>query len=116
MRNPLMLVVGIIGALLALAIVVFVLANRTEMDVSLFPYPRIVTAPVFLVVLVSFVAGALFGGLFVWMRGHPSRRLSGERKRRVKHLETNLASVTRERDTLKAELDRQPHGSPPVTV
>ena len=116
MRNPLMLVVGITGALLALAIVVFVLANRTEMEVSLFPYPRIVTAPVFLVVLVSFAAGAIFGGLFVWMRGHPSRRLSGERKRRVKHLETSLASVTRERDALKSELDRQPQDSPPVTV
>ena len=116
MRNPLMLGVGMLGALLALAIVVFVLANRTEMEVSLFPYPRVVIAPVFLVVLVSFAAGALFGGLFVWMRGHPSRRLSGERKRRVKHLETSLASVTRERDTLKSELDRQPHGSPPVPV
>ncbi|MDE0240948.1 MAG: LapA family protein [bacterium] len=116
MRNPLMLVVGMLGALLALAIVVFVLANRTEMEVSLFPYPRVVMAPVFLVVLVSFAAGALFGGLFVWMRGHPSRRLSGERKRRVKHLETNLASVTRERDTLKSELDRQPQRSPPVPV
>ena len=57
MRNPLMLVVGMLGALLALAIVVFVLANRTEMAVSLFPYPRIVMAPVFLVVLVSFAAG-----------------------------------------------------------
>lgn len=116
MRNPLMLVVGMLGALLALAIVVFVLANRTEMEISLFPYPRVVMAPVFLVVLVSFAAGALFGGLFVWMRGHPSRRLSGERKRRVKHLETNLASVTRERDVLKSELDRQPERSPPVPV
>ncbi len=116
MRNPLMLVVGMLGALLAFAIVIFVLANRTEMAVSLFPYPRVVTAPVFLVVLVSFSAGALFGGLFVWMRGHPARRLSGERKRRVRHLETDLASVRRERDALKSQHDRQPHGSPAVPV
>ncbi len=116
MRNPLMPVVGIVGVLLALAIVVFVLANRTEMEVSLFPYPRVVAAPVFLVILVSFAAGALFGGLFVLMRGHPARRLSGERKRRVRHLETSLASVTRERDMLKSELDRQPPGSPPMTA
>ncbi len=116
MRNPLMLVVGMLGALFALAIVVFVLSNRTEMEVSLFPYPRVMAAPVFLVVLGSFAAGTIFGGVFVWMRAHPSRRLSGERKRRVKHLETNLASLTRERDTLKSELDRQPRQPPPVPV
>ena len=116
MRNPLMLVVGIFGAVLALAIVVFVLSNRTEMELSLFPYPRVLAAPVFLVVVVSFAAGTIFGGLFVWMRAHPSRRLSGERKRRVKHLETTLASVTHERDTLKSQLDRKPRTSAQVPV
>ena len=113
MRNALLLSLWILGAAVALAIIVFVLANRSEITVSLFPYPGVLVVPVFLVVLVAFAAGALFGGLFVWVRGHP-----GHRGRQVRLLERDLASASHERDRLKSELDRHanraPSGSTPA--
>ena len=107
MRNPLVLSVWILGVAIALVIIVFVLANRSEIAVSLFPYPGVLVVPVFLVVLVAFAAGALFGGLFVWARGH-----SGRRRRQVKLLERDLASASHERDVLKSELDRHVNRAP----
>ena len=113
MRHPLMLSVWFLGAAVALAIIVFVLANRSEITVSLFPYPGVLVVPIFLVVLVAFAAGALFGGVFVWARGP-----SGRRRRRVRLLERDLASASHERDVLKSELDqhanRAPSGSTPA--
>ncbi len=113
MRSPLVLSVWILGAAVALAIIIFVLANRSEITVSLFPYPGVLVVPIFLVVLAAFAAGALFGGLFVWVRGH-----SGRRKRQVRLLERDLASASHERDVLKSELDRHanraPSGSTPA--
>ena len=107
MRNPVMLAVWILGAAVALAIIVFVLANRTDIPVSLSPYPRLLVVPVYLVVVAAFAAGALFGGLFVWARGHAGRRISGQRKRRLKLLERELASSSQDVEALKAELDRR---------
>ncbi len=107
MRNPLMPAVWIVGAAVALAIAVFVLANRSDIEISLFPYPGVLVVPVFLVVLAAFAAGALFGGLFIWTRGAPARHLSSRRRRQVKALERDLASASHERDRLKSELDRR---------
>ena len=120
MRNPVMLAAWILGAVVALAVVVFVLSNRTPVTVSLSPYPRELDLPLYLVFLAAFSGGALFGGIFVWARAHAGRRVSARRRRRIRALDRELGAAQEEIGTLRAQVRdgaaARPAGVPPATA
>jgi uncharacterized integral membrane protein len=108
MRNPGKLVIGFLALLVALVIVIFVLANRTIVEVSFAPLPWTSNPyPLWAVIMVFFALGALLGGLFVWASAHKSRKVSAQRKRRIKALEKELSSAHVQIGSLEAEAHKQ---------
>ncbi len=83
-------------AIVALIVVVFCWANREAVTVSLYPLPWVFTEiPLFIWLFAMVVVGILLGVVVAWVAGHDVRRLSGERKRRVRELERLLAEADR---------------------
>ncbi len=115
--NPLKLAVWLLGALVALAIVAFVLANRAPIVVSFSPLPwRSSEVWLGAVVLAFFCAGAVMGGLFVWAGGHKSRGLSARRRRRVKLLEKELDDARARNRDLEDEAGRRASARLPAAL
>ncbi len=105
MRNPVALAAWLLGTVVGVVLIVFVVSNRGTVVVSLAPYPRDVVVPVFLLVVTVFGFGALFGGIFVWLRAHTERRLSARRKRTIRTLEKELGRSRNEIVTLKSTIE-----------
>ena len=105
MRNPVALAAWLLGTVVGVVLIVFVVSNRGTVVVSLAPYPREYVVPVFLLVVTVFGIGALFGGIFVWLRAHTERRLSARRKRTIKTLEKELGRSRNEIVTLKSTIE-----------
>jgi len=104
MRNPAKLAVWFLAVLFALAILVFVLANRTVVPIFLAPLPiQDLYLPVWLVVALASALGAILGGLFVWASAHTSRRISAQRRKQIKALEKELAVTQSRSNTLESE-------------
>ena len=104
MRKPVNLVIGFLALLAALIIIAFVLANRTSVQVSFSPLPWVTNShPLWAVILVFFVMGALLGGLFVWASAHKRRKISAQRKRRIKVIEKELAASQAQIGSLEAD-------------
>jgi uncharacterized membrane protein YciS (DUF1049 family) len=107
MCKPVNLVIGFLALLAAFIIVVFVVANRTPVQVSFSPLPYDPVWHVWFVVLVFFGAGTLLGGLFVWANAHKSRKISAQRKRRIKVIEKELAASQTQIGSLEADARMQ---------
>ncbi len=60
--------------LVALALVVFAVDNRQTVTVSLWPLPIEASMGLYLVLLLTLLAGFLLGELAAWMNGHHWRR------------------------------------------
>ena len=84
-------------ALLALFAVVFAASNRDVVTLTLWPFPFALTAQLYLVVLLTLLAGFLVGLLVGWIASWRVRRVARERVRRVETLERELAAATAER-------------------
>lgn len=87
----------------ALAIVLFAVANRAAMTVSLDPFandPPMVSAtlPVFLLLLLVLIAGVILGGVSAWMRQSRWRR-------RARRLAGELRTARAETESLRRQLD-----------
>lgn len=92
MRSTAKVVTWAILALVALAVLVFCVSNRGPVTVSLYPLPYTVSElPLFLWLFGMMILGSLFGMIVAWIAGHDGRRLSHERKRRIRELEKRLA-------------------------
>lgn len=87
-----------------LLVVLFSISNRHMVDLSLWPLPSSVTAPLFLVALFAMLAGFLVGGFVVWNGGRVFRRRAREAERREAVLEKELART--ESDLEKARMAR----------
>src|SRR5438105_1873862 len=59
---------------LTLILVVFVVSNRAEVMLSLWPLSDGVAAPLYLLVLALFLMGALIGSVIAWLSGAKTRR------------------------------------------
>ena len=87
----------------ALAIVLFAVANRSTVTVSLDPFandPPTVSAvlPLFLLLLLVLIAGVILGGVSAWMRQSRWRR-------RARRLAADLKAARAEAETLRRQLD-----------
>jgi len=80
--------------LIAAAVLVpFAIANRTTVSLGLWPLPFLLEAPVYLLLLLSLLAGFFIGAGCVWIAGHWSRRELRRRRRRMEALERELAAT-----------------------
>jgi putative membrane protein len=81
----------VIGAI-ALILVIFAVANRGAVTLTVWPLPLVVDAPLYLVVLVTLLVGFFLGELVAWMNGHRWRREARRSAKRVEELERELAA------------------------
>lgn len=89
---------GIIGFVIAIAVVIFALANRGAISVVWSPVHSPAEFPVFSLVLVSLLIGFVAGGGMVWLNDMPLRR---ERRRQKKHI-AGLEKKMKENDEARA--------------
>jgi uncharacterized integral membrane protein len=99
-----------LGALL----VAFAVANRQTATLALDPFgiatpPLTVTLPLFLLVLLTLIAGALAGGFAAWIG-------QGKWRRAARRADAQMRALRAERDALNAELAREPVRLPVVAA
>jgi lipopolysaccharide assembly protein A len=82
----------ILIGLFALALVIFAVDNRQVVTVSLWPLPIEASMGLYLVVLLTLLAGFLLGELIAWMNGHHWRRQARQKTKRIEELERELAA------------------------
>jgi uncharacterized integral membrane protein len=78
--------------LVALALVIFAIDNRQVVTVSLWPLPIEASMGLYLVVLLTLLAGFLLGEIIAWMNGHRWRREARLKAKRIEELERELAA------------------------
>ena len=89
---------------LTLAVISFVLSNRQETAVGLWPLPSALEMPVWFLGLSALVVGFITGGFVSWLGGH-ARRVRGHRlERRVRELERTLAETEARADAAEKRL------------
>jgi lipopolysaccharide assembly protein A len=97
--------------LIAAAVLVpFAIANRTTVSLGLWPLPFLLEAPVYLLVLLTLLAGFFIGAACVWIAGHRSRRELRRRRRRLEALERELAATQARLTNQTDRLELQPPG------
>lgn len=82
----------IVLVLLAVA-VLFALVNRAPVELSVWPLPYTVTAPLFLVILMVLLVGILIGAAMSWVGGHKYRALARQRGHEVEAMRRQLAQA-----------------------
>ena len=74
--------------LIAAAVLVpFAIANRATVSLGVWPLPFLLEAPVYLLVLLTLLAGFCIGAAYGWFAGHWSRRELRRLRRRMEVLE-----------------------------
>ncbi|MGH6975232.1 MAG: lipopolysaccharide assembly protein LapA domain-containing protein [Stellaceae bacterium] len=96
----------LVTAPVALVLVVFAISNRARVSVTLWPFPFEIETQLFLVILLSLLAGLLVGMLLAWLSGSAARRESRARAKRI-------AALEREIDGLRTS---RPAGPPPRSL
>ncbi|HLI20608.1 MAG TPA: lipopolysaccharide assembly protein LapA domain-containing protein, partial [Stellaceae bacterium] len=77
---------------IALILIVFAVANRNTVTLTVWPLPLVLDAPLYLIVLLTLLVGFLLGELVAWMNGHRWRREARRSAKRVAELESALAA------------------------
>jgi len=90
---------------LAIALIVFAVANREIVTVSLDPFDSAqpawsVRMPLFVLIFVFLIAGVLLGGFAAWLR-------QGRHRRASRALRSDLASLRHEIEILNSRLETQ---------
>ncbi len=100
---------------LGVVAIVFAVANREGVTLSLWPLGIKVEAPLFILVLGSLLVGLIVGGFIAWLSG-------GAARQRGREAMYNAQSAERELDFLRRKLERErgevaaqrPSGAPPA--
>ncbi len=82
-----------VAALLALVLVIFAVSNRATVDLTFWPLPPSVQAPLYLVVLVTLAVGFLFGEFVAWINGGKRRGEARALRRRIERLEREVGNA-----------------------
>jgi uncharacterized integral membrane protein len=100
MRTILRVLHWAIFLLVALVAVTFVVQNRHAVEVSLWPFPFVQTAPLFAVIVACILFGFLFGVLSAWLSGASTRkrnrelnRANQEKAQQISQLQKELAAL-----------------------
>ena len=83
----------LITALVALVCVVFAVSNRAGVTLTFWPLSFELLAPLYLVVLLTLLAGFLVGLLMAWVWSWSARRAARTNARRIAALERDLAAA-----------------------
>lgn len=86
MRFFSLLAMVLVGALAIL----FAASNRMVVDLTIWPLPFSVEAPVYAIALTSVAFGVLWGGLIGWFAAFRARRRARQETRRADNLEDDL--------------------------
>lgn len=97
----------LLAAAAGLAIVLFSIANREIVDVSLWPLPATIDLPLYGVFLAALLLGALLGGIASWLAGWRVRRDARRDRRRVVAMEARERLRREEQARAEAEELRQ---------
>ncbi len=85
----------------AVVLVPFAIANRAPVSLGLWPLPFLLETPVYLLVLLTLLAGFVIGVGTAWIPGRRVRRELRRQRRHVEALERELAAT-------QAQLVNQP--------
>ena len=98
MRAILRLLQWVIFLLVAVIVVTFVVQNRQEIEVSLWPLPFTKPAPLFAIIIACVLFGFLLGALSAWLSGGGARkrarvlaRENDEKARQISQLHRDVA-------------------------
>ena len=99
---------------IALVIMVFAVANRAPVTISLDPFMNeppmfSVALPLFLLLLLVLIAGVIIGGIAAWMRQSRWRR-------RARRLSAELKAARAETETLRRQLEAATPAPPPTSI
>jgi len=83
----------LVTAVAAGVLVPFAITNRAPASLGLWPFPFVLDTPVYLLVLLTLLAGCIIGGAGAWLAGHRVRRDLRRQRRRVTALERELAAT-----------------------
>jgi uncharacterized integral membrane protein len=83
----------VLVALIAAASALFAASNRDPVTLALWPFGVAAEMPLYIAVLVTFVAGFSAGALVAWADGRRWRRDARRRRRRIASLERELAAT-----------------------
>jgi uncharacterized integral membrane protein len=87
------LVYWTVTLLVALLLVLFAVSNRAAVEVTFWPLPMALAAPLWLVVLLALLVGFWLGQVASWLAARRWRRDARQRRRRVEALERELAAT-----------------------
>jgi uncharacterized integral membrane protein len=99
MRAVLRLLQWVVFLLVALIVIVFVVQNRQQVDVSLWPLPFTKPAPLFAIIIACVLFGFLLGVFSAWLSGAGARRkaralgrMNDEKARQISQLHQEIAT------------------------
>ncbi len=99
MRAILRLLQWVLFLVVAFVVVVFMVQNRQEVEVSLWPLPFTKPAPLFGIIVACLLFGFLLGAFSAWLSGGAARRkvrdlarLNAEKAQQISELHRDLAS------------------------
>ncbi len=78
--------------LIAVAVALFVVANRQDVQIALTPFTDPVRAPLWAIIVAALVAAFLIGNLVGWLNASRWRRETRFLRRRLSTLERDLAA------------------------
>ena len=81
---------SILAVIVALAVILFAVSNRAEVEITLWPMPFQVNMGVYAVVLVAVLVGFIAGLIAAWLAGGAVRRDRRRLRGQVRDLEQNL--------------------------
>jgi uncharacterized integral membrane protein len=99
MRAIMRLLQWVVFLLVAFVVVVFMVQNRQQIDVSLWPLPFSKPAPLFAIIIACLLVGFLLGAFSAWLSGAGARRkarmlgrMNDEKARQISQLHQEVAA------------------------
>ena len=95
----------------ALIVVIFVVQNRQEVEVSLWPLPFVKPAPLFAVIIACVLVGFMLGAFSAWLSGGGARRRARELARQNAEKAQQISQL---RQQVEAQSQAGPQSRPPA--
>ena len=101
-----------ITVILILLAVTFAASNQRLVDLHLWPFETAITAPLWLSLMISFIAGGIIGALLLWGQALAIRTKNWRLQRQIDKLQRNAAQAAPARPAIgKPEQTAQPDSS-----